>query len=209
MTAGQSVVRAIILAAGLSERLGRPKMTLMVAGRPLLCWTVEHVLAAGLEAVVVTGHEPEDVAALLPPKSRLTLAVNPDPAAGQAGSLRIGIESIPLDVSWAAVFLGDMPCIWPEVIAEVVAVTAGTEKSIIRPRFDGRPGHPVVFERRWFDDIAGLTGDEGGRAILTAHPGEIEYVDFEGAVPLLDLDTEADIKVIEASLLNKMGREET
>jgi molybdenum cofactor cytidylyltransferase len=198
----------IMLAAGLSRRLGRPKLGLMVAGRPLLRWAVDHCLAGGLTELIVVVGPREDPRPLLPESPRLRLKVNPRPEAGQSGSLAIGLAGLPPGTAWAAVYLGDMPCIWPEITRTLLARLPETAASIVRPGFASRPGHPVIFQARWFDQLRALDGDQGGREVLAAHPEAIEIVTFDQAEPLLDVDTEADLSAAEEALRARAARRE-
>lgn len=191
----------MVLAAGLATRMGRPKMDVRVGGRPLLWWAVEHCLEADLSRVIVVAGPGPDVRPLLPDSSRISVVVNPRPEDGQASSLGRGLAALSAGDSWAAVFLGDMPCVWPEIIRALTAATQRTARTIIRPTFKkNRPGHPVVFHRRWFRELTALTGDQGGRAVVTAHPGAVATLEFDAAEPLLDVDTESDLAAAEAAL---------
>lgn len=196
----QSDVAGVVLAAGLATRMGRSKMDLTVGGRPLLWWAVAHCLAADLSRVIVVAGPGPDVRPLLPDSSRISIVVNPRPEDGQASSLGLGLAAVAAGDAWAAVFLGDMPCIWPEIIQTLTATARRTDKSIIRPVFQTRPGHPVIFHRLWFPELTALTGDQGGRALLAAHPEAMETIAFDAAEPLLDVDTESDLAAVEAAL---------
>jgi molybdenum cofactor cytidylyltransferase len=189
----QESVAGIMLAAGLSSRMGRPKLGLPAAGRPLIQWAVDHCLQGGLTELILVVGPDDDPRPLLPASPRLKLAVNPRPQAGQSGSLKIGLAALAPVTQWAAVYLADMPCVWPEITRSLLKLLKTTTKSIIRPRFDSKPGHPVIFHRRWFDRLSALTGDQGGRTVVAAHPDQVEMVRFDATEPLLDVDTEADL----------------
>jgi molybdenum cofactor cytidylyltransferase len=184
------VVGAIVLAAGGSTRMGRPKALLPLGAGTVLSTVVERVLKAGVDAlVVVLGHEHEAVraAAGLPDDPRLRIAVNPGWAEGMASSLRAGVEASE-GAHAVLVALGDEPGIDPRAIDSLVAAWRDGAR-IAATAHAGRLTHPVLFDRSLFPEIRLLRGDVGARAILKAHANEL--VQVEGS-RLRDLDTPAD-----------------
>jgi molybdenum cofactor cytidylyltransferase len=119
------------------------------------------------------------------------VAVNDDPAAGQASSIRVGIAALPPDTEAALIVLGDQPLLPPEIIPALVAALARTGKAIAAPRYrDGR-GNPVLFARATFPELLAIAGDQGARSVLERDPGRVALVDFDVPMPQ-DLDTPRD-----------------
>ena len=182
---------AVVLAAGLSRRMGQAKLLMPLGGRPLIRLTVERVLAEGVDrVVVVSGNEhPALMAALtgLP----VQMAVNPNPEAGQAGSIRVGISALPPQTEAALIVLGDQPFLAREIIPALLAALARAGKAIVAPRYrDGR-GNPVLFARETFPELLAITGDQGARSVVERDPERVALVDFEFPMPQ-DLDTPED-----------------
>lgn len=186
------MIAGVVLAAGTSSRLGRPKQLLVYRGRPLVQHAVDAALDAGLdEVVVVLGHEADAVHDALELPSRGRVVVNPDYAEGQSTSLRTGLDDLGGDARAAVVLLGDQPGVGADEVRAVVERYEGTGGPVVRARWEGRPGHPVLFDRSVWDALTEVTGDVGARDLLREHPDWVVPLDF-GRPPPPDVDTEAD-----------------
>jgi molybdenum cofactor cytidylyltransferase len=185
------LITAIVLAAGLSRRMGRAKLLLPLEGHPVIRTTVARVLASGIaRVVVVTGPEPRGLKEAL---AGLTVmfAVNPSPESGQASSIRIGIKALPHETEAALIVLGDQPFLPADVIPSLLAAQRSAATPIVAPRYrDGR-GNPVLFGREMFPELLELSGDQGARSIIERDPGRVTLVHFDVPMPQ-DVDTPED-----------------
>jgi molybdenum cofactor cytidylyltransferase len=182
------VISGIILAAGSSKRLGRPKQLLDIEGRPLLQHVVDAAAGAGLdEIVVVLGHDAERIAAalVLPPSARVV--VNPDHSAGQSTSLRAGLDALDAGPGAAAILLGDQPRLTASAIIRVIDAFRAGPAPIARAIWRGVPGHPVVVARSEWDRFRGSEGDVGAREVISASRVVAE-IEMDEAPPV-DVDT--------------------
>jgi molybdenum cofactor cytidylyltransferase len=193
--AGRPFVSGVILAAGASTRMGRPKQLLDVAGRPLLQHVVDAALAASLdEVIVVLGHRADEVKAALALGGRARAVVNSDFADGQITSLRCGLAATNPDARAAAILLGDQPSLQSEAIDHMIAAFLASGARAARPVYPevgGRPGHPVLLAREIFPELEGLHGDQGARTLFSEQrPGVLE-IPVAGQPPP-DIDTPED-----------------
>jgi molybdenum cofactor cytidylyltransferase len=182
-------IAAIILAAGASSRMGRPKQLLDWGGRPLVRVAAEQALAARLdEVIVVVGGAGDAVEAAL---AGLPLRVidNPAYAEGQSTSLRAGVAALGPTVAAAVVMLGDQPFVTAAIVERLIAEWRATGTPIVAPSFRGRRGNPVLFARAIFPELLAVAGDQGARAILAAHAADLRLVRFDDDRPLADIDT--------------------
>ena len=190
------MIAAVVLAAGASSRMGRPKLLLPVDGPDALVrLSVARVLAAGLdEVLVVLGAEADAVAAALAGLPVRTV-LNPRYAEGQSTSLRAGVEALRAGTEAVVVALADQPLPEPGLIARLVATFRASGRPVVVPRYrDGR-GTPVLFAAAVFDELRLVTGDQGGRGVVARDSTRVMEVPVDGAMPP-DVDTWADYEAI-------------
>lgn len=187
-----SPIYAVILAAGSSSRLGRPKQLLSLGGRPVLAHTLDNALAASLDGVIVVlGHAAHAIQAQID-FGAARIAVNDRYAEGQSTSLHAGIAALPPDTAAALFILGDQPLIGPVVHDALLDAYRRTAAPIVQPSYDGQRGNPVLIARCLFPELLAVTGDQGARNVIRAHAAEVVAVPIPGTTPTDDLDTEDD-----------------
>jgi len=195
----QPFLSGIILAAGTSTRMGQPKQLLPLAGRPLLQHVVDVATASRLdEIILVLGHRAEEIRAALRCGERVRVVVNPEYAAGQSTSLRVGLRAGSPGAAAAAVLLGDQPGVTVQLIDTVAAAFLGAAAYVVRPVYraasGGRvPGHPVFLARQVWPQVEMLRGDQGARAFLAEHSEWLLEVPLADEVPR-DIDTWDDYR---------------
>ena len=195
------MIAGIVLAAGRSSRLGRPKQLLPVLGEPLLRHTLHRVLASSLDNVVlVVGHDADTIRDAVAGLS-LDVVFNPDAALGQSTSVRAGLAALSPDVDAAVFILGDQPSINPDVIDALISAWRESRAPILAPLYEDGMGNPVLFDRRVFPKLAALQGDTGARPVVQAYhaSGDLQLVPAAGPAPP-DVDTEADYDALIAAM---------
>ena len=196
------MLAAIILAAGDSTRMGRPKALLPDPdGRPFVARLVRTFAAAGLhDIVIVTGslHAAiaEAVAADGLPVAP-NLVNNPQPALGQVSSLWMGLDAVSrLGVDGMLMTLVDIPLVRASTIQKVIDEWTQSRAPIVRPAVGDRHGHPVLFDRSLFDALRHAPITEGARAVVHANADRIVNVQVDDEGCLLDVDTPADYNAL-------------
>ncbi|MGW4194440.1 nucleotidyltransferase family protein [Streptomyces sp. NPDC005004] len=192
-------IAGLLLAAGGGSRLGgRPKALLHYRGRLLVEHAAGVLRAAGCARVhVVLGARAAEVRE----RARLdgcVLVDNPDWSEGMGSSLRAGLRSlVGTGVRAALVSLVDQPGIGPTATARVLAAFED-EHSLASAAYDGVRGHPVLLgSAHWPGVAASATGDRGARAHLREHTAELRLVECGDVAEAYDIDTEADLKLLE------------
>ena len=179
-------VVALVLAAGSSVRFGRDKRRAALPdGRSLLVHSVERACTAfdDVRVVLREGEQGEDLG--LPAQCRVIS--NPDFALGLGHSLAAGAASLlDSEAQAVAILLGDMPWIAPATLRKLAAEAGAS--TIVLPCHGGQPGHPVLFGRDFWPALARLTGDEGARSLVQAHPACCVRLQVADAGVLQDVD---------------------
>jgi len=187
-------VCGVVLGAGSSRRLGRPKQTLPLGDTTLLGWVVRDVEASSLDQVIVVVGGSEDEARAGLRLGRAEVVSNAAYASGCASSLLAGMDTAG-DCDALMLLLGDMPGVDAGVID---AVRADWERE--RPwasvtDYQGRPGHPFVFSAAAFPVLRGLHGDKAVWKILDAQPERVRRVGVDKPLPA-DVDTWDDYREV-------------
>jgi molybdenum cofactor cytidylyltransferase len=190
-TDGNRNVAAIILAAGRSTRMGGPnKLLAELGGKTLVRIVTEQALASKAQgAIVVTGHQAEQVEKALQ-GLKVKFVRNPDFAEGLASSVKAGVAAVPDNADGAVICLGDMPLISADLIDRLIEAFSPDSGNLIAvPVSDGRRGNPVLWSRRFFNELMTLDGDIGARHLIARHSEAVAEVPVEGHGAFLDIDT--------------------
>ena len=184
-------IAAVILAAGQSRRMGAiNKLLAEIDGEPLIARVVRVVTESKAEPVVlVTGHEADRVRAAVA-GFPVSFVHNHDYADGLSGSLKAGLSALGPDTHGAIICLGDMPELRADHLARLMAAFDPEEgREICVPTFEGKRGNPVLFGRRFFPEMMGVSGDVGARHLIGEYAEAVCEVPNPDRSILLDLDT--------------------
>ena len=185
-------VACVVLAAGGSRRLGRPKQLVRRRGQPLLVRAVDAARGAlpGAPLVVVLGAEALRLRALLRRRDPAVRAVvNSRWSSGLASSLQRGLETLSSEVDAVLVLLVDQPNVDAAALRRLVDAWRRRPAAPAAARYLGRPGVPAILPRRAWRALRNLDGDAGARALLRG-AGTVTLVDMPEAE--LDVDTPED-----------------
>ncbi|MBN1849467.1 MAG: molybdenum cofactor cytidylyltransferase [Deltaproteobacteria bacterium] len=185
-------VAGIILAAGMSSRLGEPKQLLTYKGKTLLNRVIEAAIQSSLTQVfIVLGHNAGDIQKTIE-YSNISIIRNPQYHEGQSSSIRHGIKALAPSVNAVMFLLGDQPLIRSATINILIADYIEKQSLITVPTFEGERGNPVLFDRRLFSRLESLSGDSGGRVLFSEYADQISLVEVDDAGILTDVDTLED-----------------
>ena len=204
MKSNKKPTAGIVLAAGMSRRLGRPKQLAKLHGRYLLEWVVRASLASKLDAVyLVLGHERKRVLDAMADKSwrsRLRVVFATDYRQGMSRSVIAGLSAAKAEYPSVMFLLGDQPLVTPQDIDRLLDAFRGSDKDICVPIHGHRRGNPTVFGSNLYDELLCIRGDEGARGVIDAHGADVHYVEVADATGVLDVDTEQDLEALKPLL---------
>jgi molybdenum cofactor cytidylyltransferase len=185
------VIVAVVLSAGESSRMGRPKALLPIDGQTF----IDRIVAALKQTrvgkiIVILGHNASE---LQPKISHLPveILINTDYKLGQLSSLQLAVRHLQLDhdCDGMLVHLVDHPYLTPALVQEMIRRFYETKKRIIVPKFHGKRGHPVIFSRELFAELLSAPVDQGAKAVVNAHRADTLEIETEEAGIALDIDT--------------------
>lgn len=184
-------VAAIILAAGGSSRLGRPKQLLDWFGKPFICQLIDLTLQAKLKpVVVVTGASYQEIEKVIGGKN-IVIARNEEWLKGQSSSMKVGSKALESEnIDAFIIFLCDQPQVSIELIEKMIDESLNNEIDIVANSVQGKICPPTLFKVKCIDSIKSLNGDQGGRVLFKSYNTKI--IDWQDVRLLQDSDTEED-----------------
>ncbi|NQV84216.1 MAG: nucleotidyltransferase family protein [Rhodospirillales bacterium] len=189
-------VAAVVLAGGASKRMGAAnKLLAEVNGVTLVYRAVQTAMQSGAsEVIVVTGHEADLVREALSDLD-VRFVDNPHYTEGLSTSLKAGVGAVSENFVGAVVLLGDMPRVTTKTVNALIdQFHSNTDKPICQPTFDGWPGNPILWPRRFFSDILDIQGDIGAKRLIERFSEQVSKVDVDDAGIHFDIDTPDDLK---------------
>jgi molybdenum cofactor cytidylyltransferase len=185
-------VSSVILAAGASVRMGRPKLAIPVRGEPMIRRVTRAAIESRCREVIVVLGTDADVYRPMLDGLAVRIVVNPAPAEGMGSSLRTGIAAVSAAARAAVVLLADQPLVTPEIIDHLIEGAAASHRRIVASAYDDTMGPPVYFDRAYFRELLTLEGDRGARSVIMAHPEDATALPLPETLAS-DVDTARDL----------------
>ena len=188
------MIVAVVLSAGESSRMGRPKALLPVDGVRFIEKIVTALKSTRVAKIIaVLGHDADEMRPQIGDLP-VTMVVNPNYKQGQLSSLVAAINSIQsskdsASVDGILVHLVDHPYINPDLVNLMIDRFHETKKLIVVPRYQGRRGHPVIFSSALFAELLAAPLDQGAKTVVHAHRDETLEIDTEDEGVTIDIDT--------------------
>ncbi len=203
-----SVIDGIVLAAGRSRRMGRPKALLPVDGETFVERAVRVLIEGGCRAVIVVAgagdgareaagaHGAAASAEVVrrAEQAGAKVVVNPERESQQSHSLRLGLRELEAEAAAAVLLPVDHPLVHATTVERLLAAFRERGAPIVRPTYCGVPGHPGVFARRVFPELADPSLPEGAHSVVAAHADEVLDVAVRDAGVTADVDTPDDYR---------------
>ncbi len=190
---------AIILAAGRSTRMGKPKMLLPWRDATVLESVVVLTLSTGLDPIiVVTGAFRQEIHQRLSAYAgQIEEVYNPAFAQHEMFySIKVGIMALNNRCDAVMIFLGDQPHVEPAVVEWIVQRFDDQGSAILMPSYEMRRGHPILLRQDLFQSVLSMPDDASLKTFLALHESQIEYVLVDSRAVLEDMDSPADYERI-------------
>ncbi len=188
------MIWAMILAAGESKRMGKPKLLLPFREKTIIEIIVATVVSSKVEqTLVILGSAPEKIVQKIK-NYPVKIVYNRDFRNGMLSSVQCGFKSLPEETRAVLVVLGDQPSISTSVINELIDVYKSSGKGIVLPVYKKERGHPVLIDVKYGKEVENLSPEVGLRGTVYNHPEDILEVDVETSSIFQDIDYMEDYK---------------
>ncbi|MBC8099811.1 MAG: putative selenium-dependent hydroxylase accessory protein YqeC, partial [Armatimonadetes bacterium] len=192
----QRPVGAVVLAAGLSTRMGQSKMLLPWSdGRTIIEHIIDQLVKARVDHItVVTGYQAKEIKALLKPLE-IDVIYNKNYRTGEMlSSIKLGISELPAHMAAAMIVMGNQPRIQPKVIYQVMTAYAENDCDLVVPSYQMQRGYPILLGRRHWGELLSLPSDGSLAQVMNTHNERIFYVNADNDSVLRDVDTPQDYR---------------
>jgi len=191
-------IGAIILAAGLSSRMGNFKALLPFDGIPTLSFIIRTAKLAGIQnIIVVTGHNADQLETIIK-EENVKAAFNEHYQDGMFTSVQTGVTALDSDMDAFFLLPVDYPLIPPKVLLDLMALYRKNPDSFFVPCYHGKKGHPPIFPMTMAKNILSSQGEGGLKAITRSHEDQMIKVETDFEAVVMDMDTPEDYKELVA-----------
>ena len=185
------MISAVVLSAGESSRMGRPKALLSIDGQTFIdkiVWVLKQTSVA--KVIVVLGHNADEMRRRIE-HLPVEILINPEYKLGQLSSLQVAVRLLQRDADCDGmlVHLVDHPYIDAKLVESMIERFHAGGKLIVVPRYGGKRGHPVIFSRKLFGELLAAPMDQGAKAVVNAHRDDTLEIDTEEFGVTVDIDT--------------------
>lgn len=189
------MINAIVLAAGASQRMGKPKPLLRFQEKTFLEHMVTVLQGSQVDRVtVVLGAQADTIMRTLD-LSGVEVVVNPDYTQGQLSSLEAGLKRVATKTEAILMCLVDHPFITAALVDQMISAFTRTKAPIVIPTFEQRRGHPTLFSQAVFDELLSAPTDQGARSVVYAHEDRVLEVPVTDRSLLLGINTPDDYRL--------------
>ena len=187
-------ISGILLASGASRRINSTKQLLLFQREYLINIIINKILESKIdELFVILGYQHDKIAKVIDPRPRIV--DNPGWKIGKSSSIKMGVRSAEKTTDGVIFFLVDQPFINKEIINTLINEFQNSFDNIIAPRINGRLCNPVLFGKKYYEELMDLSGEQGGKEIINKAK-DVRWIDWEDERLLLDIDTDEDYKDI-------------
>jgi molybdenum cofactor cytidylyltransferase len=187
-------ISAILLGAGESKRMGFDKLSLPYGKKTILEHCLDVLLRSKVkEVVVVLSNRTKGMESRIR-GPRVKIVINPYYKKGMSTSLRWGIQAIDPATQGILIALGDQPSLKTRTVDALIRAFVKRKGKIILPTFRSQKGNPVIFDKKFEEELLRLEGDRGGKSIVEKHRQDVRRVSVKSEGVVKDIDTWKDYK---------------
>lgn len=187
-------ISGILLAAGESKRMGKPKLILNLGKSNIINATIDNLLKSEIyELIIVLGHEAQKIESSLSTQDkRIKFVTNKNYREGMSTSIKCGVLTTSKESEAFLIALGDQPLISPKVINRLIEKYQSSKVGIVTVMHKSLRGHPVLISKKYVKELLSLNGDIGARDLLKQHLDDTASVKIESSEEFFDIDRTQD-----------------
>jgi len=199
----KQTIAGVLLASGASKRLKAHKQLVPWGNSYLINHIIGEILKSYISDLhVILGCEFDAISQVIDPRPKIVQ--NRDWFKGKSSSIFIGVEAVESYADGIIFFLVDQPFINASIINKLVEVSENSKGNIISTRVNAIQTTPVLFKRKYYKKLKGLSGEEGGKSIIN-NADDIEWIEWEDEKLLMDIDTEEDLQKVRNIYLSSLS----
>lgn len=186
----------VLLAAGTSSRFLGTKQLARIGGKTLVDRALDSIPAAEVgDIIVVVGHDAAAVAEAVGKRHGVAIVFNSGYREGMASSIRTGMSALSTEANAVMIVLADQPFLTKPLLRRILrAFEARGSNGIVAAARGGTVAPPAIFSRKYFGELAELTGDQGAKSVIARHQADASLVNVRSRHTLADVDTQEDIE---------------
>ena len=183
-------INLILLAAGNSKRFNGNKLLAIYKDKPIYMYIVEKVLDLKVNKIICVTQYKEIKEALL--NTDINVVMNENSSLGVSSSIKLGIN-FDKNADGYMFMVCDQPFISIETLNSLIDNFINGDKGIVCVGYGDNKGNPVIFSKRYVNELLSLEGDNGGKRILNGHLNDLNIVNVDSAIELVDIDTQEEL----------------
>lgn len=180
-------INLILLAAGNSKRFNGNKLLAIYKDKPIYMHIVEKVLDLKVNKIICVTQYEEIKEALL--NTNINVVMNDNSSLGISSSIKLGIN-FDKNADGYMFMVCDQPFISVQTLKSVIDNFINGDKGIVCVGCGDNKGNPVIFSKRYINELLSLEGDSGGKRILKGHLNDLNIVNVDNEIELIDIDTQ-------------------
>ncbi|HEY8364879.1 MAG TPA: NTP transferase domain-containing protein, partial [Haloplasmataceae bacterium] len=179
------MISALIMASGLSKRMGQNKLLLPFRERPIIEYTIDVVQksAFSYRLLIVSDERIQNIGY----QKGINVVFNENAHLGQSEAIKVGLLTAKESMGYAF-FTGDQPLMDCQTISLLIDEFQHNQNRIIIPCYKGTKGSPVIFPSCLKKELLLIKGDNGGKIVINNHPDMVKYVEIDNPLFLFDID---------------------
>ncbi len=183
-------INLILLAAGNSKRFNGNKLLAIYKDKPIYMYIVEKVLDLKVNKIICVTQYKEIKEALL--NTNINVVMNENSSLGVSSSIKLGIN-FDKNADGYMFMVCDQPFISIETLNSLIDNFINGDKGIVCVGYGDNKGNPVIFSKRYVNELLSLEGDNGGKRMLKGHLNDLNIVNVDSAIELVDIDTQEEL----------------